>query len=801
MAYALAMPPISTHGLAHRMTKRVATMCAASLFAAVACVAAPTNFSLAPAAATGGVFDVSGWAPWWQPLDALAAYTAHSSQFGELSPFFFSAQANGTIATNASAASKIQAYKDAAGAAGKPLIPTVVDGNAARVMAGILADPAARTNHIWQLLAFVLDGGYDGVDLDYEQFAFADGRSSWTTTRPHWVAFITELSAALHSIGKTLEVSVPPIYDGGTSGISGYWVYDYAMLGQMVDRIRVMTYSYSTSSAGPMAPYLWVSNSIDAAIAVSGQPAKIVMGIPLYGTDWITNVDGSCPLVVPSDMKLSKKSYETSQFPALAQRKGATPLWNGSLQERTFTYTDSIGGRDINGVSVRCNVDHTVFYMDPDGVYARIALAKSKGISGVAFWALGNDDAATWTAVDAAMAGSPNPGYLQLTPNVVPPPLPAVVSALPARFVDTRAGMTTIDGQHAARGLRLSGSTLEVQIAGRGVVPANARSVAINVTAVALGEGYITVYPCGQRPSTSNLNVRAGQIISNSVVTKLSITGSICIYNQSPTHLVVDIFGVLSSTTFTPVPAPARLLDTRPGERTTDGQMTGGGAMTTGSTLEVPVAGRGAMGSSGQTAVLNVTIDGATTNGYLTLWACGTEQPKTSNINYVPGVTVANAVVTALGANGSVCVFSSGAAHVIIDTFGELSSGKFAPLAQPARLLDTRPGLFTVDQQFAGEGVRSANTTLVLDVGDRAGLGASPAAVILNVTVDAPALSGFVTVYPCGGVRPNVSNVNYASGQTLPNLVISAVSSAGTLCVFTSVKTHVIVDIFGSLTP
>lgn len=223
--------------------------------------------------------------------------------------------------------------------------------------------------------------------------------------------------------------------------------------------------------------------------------------------------------------------------------------------------------------------------------------------------------------------------------------------------------------------------------------------------------------------------------------------------------------------------------------------------MTTGSTLEVPVAGRGAMSSSGQTAVLNVTIDRATTNGYLTLWACGTEQPKTSNLNYVPGVTVANAVVTALGANGSVCVFSSGEAHVIIDTFGELSAGKFAPLAQPARLLDTRPGLFTIDQQFAGEGVRSANTTLVLDVGGRAGLAASPAAVILNVTVDGPALSGFVTVYPCGGVRPNVSNVNYASGQTLPNLVISAVSSAGTLCVFTSVKTHVIVDVFGSLTP
>ena len=95
-------------------------------------------------------------------------------------------------------------------------------------MAALLADPAQRARHVEALAEFAEEGDYAGLDIDYEQFAFADDRSTWTTTRPSWVAFITELAERLHADGRTLTVSIPPVYDAGRTADSGYWVYDYA---------------------------------------------------------------------------------------------------------------------------------------------------------------------------------------------------------------------------------------------------------------------------------------------------------------------------------------------------------------------------------------------------------------------------------------------------------------------------------------------------------------------------------------------------------------------------------------------
>ena len=98
-------------------------------------------------------------------------------------------------------------------------------------------------------------------------------------------------------------------------------------------------------------------------------------------------------------------------------------------------------------------------------------------------------------------------------------------------------------------------------------------------------------------------------------------------------------------------------------------------------------------------------------------------------------------------------------------------------------------------------GLRPGNTELPLTVALRAGLPSNPRLVALNVTVVGPAGSGFVTVYPCGASRPNVSNVNFAAGQILANLVVATVSAQGTICLFTSVPTHLVVDVFGWLDP
>jgi hypothetical protein len=43
--------------------------------------------------------------------------------------------------------------------------------------------------------------------------------------------------------------------------------------------------------------------------------------------------------------------------------------------------------------------------------------------------------------------------------------------------------------------------------------------------------------------------------------------------------------------------------------------------------------------------------------------------------------------------------------------------------------------------------------------------------------------------------------VNFAAGQTLPNLVVTTVSASGTVCLYTSTRAHVVVDVFGRLAP
>ncbi|MBR0346647.1 MAG: hypothetical protein IJI03_15460, partial [Rudaea sp.] len=269
------------------------------------------------------------------------------------------------------------------------------------------------------------------------------------------------------------------------------------------------------------------------------------------------------------------------------------------------------------------------------------------------------------------------------------------------------------------------------------------------------------------------------------------------------------VFGLLSSGTllaqsspFVPM-VPARLLDTRLGNTTVDGQFAGTGPVASLSTLNLTVSGRAGIPASGVGAVaLNITVTDPGGSGYLTAWPTGTPVPNASNLNFTAGLSISNQVIAKIGANGQVSIFvyaGTGTANIIADVAGYFpTTSDFSPLT-PARLLDTRAGMATIDGQFAGGGAIPGGGTLNLTVLGRGGVPASGVkAVVVNVTTANPTASIFVTAWPTGTALPNASNLNAVAGQTIPNLVIVAPGTGGKISLFNSAgSTDLIVDVVG----
>ena len=201
-------------------------------------------------------------------------------------------------------------------------------------------------------------------------------------------------------------------------------------------------------------------------------------------------------------------------------------------------------------------------------------------------------------------------------------------------------------------------------------VPDTAAAVVLNVTVVSPGApGYVTVYPKGAtRPTASNLNYRAGQIVPNNVVVKVGSGGQISLFAfDGCPNLVVDVVGYFAGGSpvgdggFTGV-TPKRLLDTRePGQTpclSTVRNLTVTGGLTT-----IP--------ANAAAVALNVTVAAPGDSGFLTVFPAGAVQPTASTLNFVRGQVVPNGTVVKVGTGGQISLFANaGCPQVIVDVLG-----------------------------------------------------------------------------------------------------------------------------------
>ena len=449
-----------------RRRRFAAVVSAAAALCAMVAVAAP-QAEAAPRRIVGG------WVPYWTTAASIQSFNANADLFGDVSPFWHSSTSETTVIDQETAADR-SAVIAAARAAGVPVVPAVTDGTGAGYLAAVMADPARRGVLVGTLVNLVMSRGYDGLDLDYEGFAFRDGKASWAATRPNWVQFVAELGAQLRARGKVLFATIPPTYDSSRSGTSGYWVYDYAGIAPHVNRVRIMAYDYSVSAAGPIAPYDWVKRI--ASYAVTQVPsAKVVLGIPTYGRDWVTATSGTCP----ASADLARKTYTATQAWQVAAAKGVPVAWDTVVRERTFTYAESFAD-----ATAACTVTRRSYFADAQAVIERARLLDTYLLGGVAFWTVGGEDAGQWNLLRILAADPWDPRVAPLeqvqafTAQVYrdvlgreadPAGLQSWVGAL-------RAGLVTREGlvralEYSTEGMTRRAADLYTQILGRPADP------------------------------------------------------------------------------------------------------------------------------------------------------------------------------------------------------------------------------------------------------------------------------------------------------------------------------------------
>ncbi len=110
----------------------------------------------------------------------------------------------------------------------------------------------------------------------------------------------------------------------------------------------------------------------------------------------------------------------------------------------------------------------------------------------------------------------------------------------------------------------------------------------------------------------------------------------------------------------------------------------------------------------------------------------------------------------------------------------------YFPLA-PRRILDTRNG----------GGPLGPGQSRTLAIAGSDGVPVSASAVTLNVTVTDQTSGGFLSVFPAGTPRPEISNLNWGGDETVANLVVVSLADSGVTIYNSSGSTQVVVDLQG----
>lgn len=316
---------------------------------------------------------ISAWLP--DSFDSInrQSFEANADILDEISPFWYTTNARGDILRDGAARDKT--LVELAHSKNVLVIPTIHNVLATDPVPTLLRNPERRAQHIRNIVDEVLENNYDGIDIDYEMLS--------SSLRDDYSTFIVELGKAMHEQGKLLTIAVhAKTSDYG--GLGGF--QDWVVLGQAVDRLRIMTYDFHWRGGGPgpVAPLYWVQQVAEYAKTVV-DPAKVVIGVPFYGYNWPAG-----GTAIAQTWDLINDLIEANNLEVNLKESDA----NGLVQENWLTYSSRAGRR-------------TVWFATSRSLEAKLELVQQMDLAGIAIWRLGGEDPDNWRAIRGKLVEDP----------------------------------------------------------------------------------------------------------------------------------------------------------------------------------------------------------------------------------------------------------------------------------------------------------------------------------------------------------------------------------------------------------
>ncbi len=252
---------------------------------------------------------------------------------------------------------------------------------------------------------------------------------------------------------------------------------------------------------------------------------------------------------------------------------------------------------------------------------------------------------------------------------------------------------------------------------------------------------------------------------------------------------------------YMPLASPTRILDTRAASATPGARI---GPHPQFTILDLPTGVAGATA----VAVSIVSVDSVAPGYVQALPTMMGRLADSSNLNVASSAQVQpNFAIVPVGAAGSITLYLNAGGNVVVDLLGSfspaaspaVSAGRFVAV-DPVRVLDTRPespGPVPAGYQphtpTAGETVEVPGIRVP-------GIPVGAIAAVVNVVADRAQGNGFLRTQPTGATGLTTSNGNFVAGIASGTLSIVPVGANGSVSIYTSQATHLVVDLMGYFT-